>query len=54
MIVSNQARNPSKAKKKQLRCLYSNARSLGNNVQELEFLAYDEKPDTTGIVETVE
>uniref|UniRef100_K7F1V5 Endonuclease/exonuclease/phosphatase domain-containing protein n=1 Tax=Pelodiscus sinensis TaxID=13735 RepID=K7F1V5_PELSI len=42
----------SEAKQQKLRCLYTNARSLGIKKEELELLVQEMKPDIIGITET--
>ncbi|XP_053869944.1 small integral membrane protein 24 isoform X2 [Malaclemys terrapin pileata] len=46
------ATNGRQAKRHTLGCLYTNARSLGNKMEELELLVQELKPDIVGITET--
>uniref|UniRef100_K7EWV1 Endonuclease/exonuclease/phosphatase domain-containing protein n=1 Tax=Pelodiscus sinensis TaxID=13735 RepID=K7EWV1_PELSI len=50
--MPNWVKNVSEANQQKLRCLYTNARSLGNKMEELELLVQEVKPDIIGITET--
>lgn len=52
MTIPNWVRNLGETTQKQLRCLYTNARSLGNTMEELELLMQEVKPDIIGVMET--
>ncbi|XP_053876823.1 uncharacterized protein LOC128833018 isoform X2 [Malaclemys terrapin pileata] len=50
--VTYSVTNGRQAKQHTLGCLYTNARSLGNKMEELELLVRELQPDIVGITET--
>uniref|UniRef100_A0A8C4YP06 SGNH hydrolase-type esterase domain-containing protein n=1 Tax=Gopherus evgoodei TaxID=1825980 RepID=A0A8C4YP06_9SAUR len=52
MSMPNRVKNVSEPKRQKIKCLYTNARSLGNKMEELVLLMQELKLDIIGITET--